>query len=268
MLAGITWHGMELFDASTEPVVSECLRYAKEADVLVGIIAHRYGWEPDGKKSITEMEYDAVTERLMFLIDPTLPVNIEKDFDSGSDKWEKQKKLEAFRKKISRDQLPATFNETTLGAIVLDSLHKWREKREGVGEKEKPPHAGDTSSPSMPDLEKEIRLYCQKAASLHENLPVAGFATHIKVAIDLEEMYVPLRAMLNLQGVSEESFRDADHAEKCLTGRDSGLEISLVEAFRQSEKRRQRGIVILGDPGFRQDDSFKADAPMVYTKRA
>lgn len=216
--AGMVWHGMELFTASTRPVVEECLRYVREADVLVGIIAHRYGWEPDGKKSITEMEYDEAKERLMFLIDQKLPVLPESDYDQ-EDKWKKQEKLEAFRKKIAQDQVPAApFTETTLGQIVLDSLNKWREKKEGVGEKEKPPHADGTSSPSTPDLEKEIHAYCQKAASLHENLPVAGFADHIKVPIDLEEMYVPLRALVNLRGVSEESFRDAEHAEKCLVG--------------------------------------------------
>ena len=46
--AGMVWHGMEIFTASTRPTVEECLRYAKEADLLVGIIASRYGWEPDG----------------------------------------------------------------------------------------------------------------------------------------------------------------------------------------------------------------------------
>lgn len=115
--------------------------------------------------------------------------------------------------------------------------------------KEKPLQKVEPIPTSVTNLEKEISSYCQKAASLHEHLPVAGFATHIKVPIDLEEMYIPLRAMVNLRGVSEESFRDAEHAEKSLTGHDSGLEISLIEAFRQSEKRRQRGIVILGDPG-------------------
>jgi len=52
--------------ASTRPTVEECLRYAREADLLVGIIAWRYGWEPDGTKSITEMEYEAAEQRLMF----------------------------------------------------------------------------------------------------------------------------------------------------------------------------------------------------------
>ena len=79
-MAGMVWHGMEIFTASTRPVVEECLRFAREADLLVGIIAWRYGWEPDGNKSITEMEYDAAKERLMFLIDPKLPVNPGRGF--------------------------------------------------------------------------------------------------------------------------------------------------------------------------------------------
>ena len=81
--AGMVWHGMEIFPASIRSPLKECLRYAKEADVLVGIIAKRYGWEPDGKKSITEMEYDAAEERLMFQLDSSLSVNPDKDFDPG-----------------------------------------------------------------------------------------------------------------------------------------------------------------------------------------
>lgn len=40
-MAGMVWHGMEIFTASTRPTVEECLRYVKEADLLVGIIAWR-----------------------------------------------------------------------------------------------------------------------------------------------------------------------------------------------------------------------------------
>ena len=69
-MAGMVWHGMEIFTASTRSTVEECVRLAKEADVLVGIIAWRYGWEPEGQeKSITEMEYDAAKGRLMFQLD-------------------------------------------------------------------------------------------------------------------------------------------------------------------------------------------------------
>ena len=39
----MVWYGMEILSASTRPTVEECLRYAREADLLVGIIARRYG---------------------------------------------------------------------------------------------------------------------------------------------------------------------------------------------------------------------------------
>jgi len=42
-MAETVWHGMEILTAGKEPTVDECLRFAREADVLVGIIVHRYG---------------------------------------------------------------------------------------------------------------------------------------------------------------------------------------------------------------------------------
>jgi transposase-like protein len=171
--AGMVWHGMEIFTASIHPAVEECLRFVREADLLVGIIAWRYGWEPDGRKSITEMEYDAARQRLMFLIDPELPVNPEKDFDPGPERWKKQEKLEAFKERIRSDQMPALFKETTLQAKVLDGLNKWRSE---VGPKP-PPESPETTGAPAPvipvideDLEEEIRNYCQKADSLHARL--------------------------------------------------------------------------------------------------
>ncbi len=44
MIAGMVCHGMELFEAITKPTIEECLRYTKEADVLVGIIAWHCDW--------------------------------------------------------------------------------------------------------------------------------------------------------------------------------------------------------------------------------
>lgn len=66
--------GMERFTASADPTVEECERCARDCDIYVGIIAHRFGWIPDGREvSITELEYDAAKEaqrpRLMFEMD-------------------------------------------------------------------------------------------------------------------------------------------------------------------------------------------------------
>ena len=113
----------------------------------------------------------------------------------------------------------------------------------------------ETTAPPTPqlgeDLEKEILLYRQKADSLHATLPVAGFVTQLKVPIDIEEIYVPLHAVLDLRGVRnrEECFLDAAQAEVELRKCDAALEIALPEAFRQCTERKQRGVVILGDPG-------------------
>jgi hypothetical protein len=134
--AGMIWHGMEIFTASTHPTVDMCIKYAKEADLLVGIIGHRYGWEPYGKKSITEMEYDVAKERLMFQIDPLVPVIPDIDFDKGSDRWDKQKKLDAFKKKFSKDQMPTYFTENTLQAKVLHALKEWKQNHKSNSRKE------------------------------------------------------------------------------------------------------------------------------------
>ncbi len=249
-MADMVWHGMEIFPASTEPTVDKCLSYAREADVLVGIIAWRYGWIPENsEQSITEMEYDAAKARLMFVLDPALPVNPDRDFDPGPERWRKQEKLDAFKQRFSRDQMPALFNETTLGAKVLQALHDWRRCREGTWNPPSPDL--ETASPVAitDDFTEEIRGYRMKADALHATLPVAGFVTQLKVPIDIEEIYIPLRAIIDLRGVGDDCFADAAHAEKTLRGCDAALEISLPEAFRQSEKRNRRGVVILGDPG-------------------
>ncbi|MCP4238260.1 MAG: NACHT domain-containing protein, partial [Aestuariibacter sp.] len=228
-----------------------CLKYVAEADLFVGIIARCYGWEPDGDKSITEMEYDAAKaagkDCLMFVLDPEIPVNTEKDFDQGVDKWKKQEKLEVFKECFTKDQLPTCFNEKTLGSKVLHALNIWREAR---GQEQKvDPVADDVSGKGVYiNLDTEIKSYGQKVDALYAHLPVAGFVTQLKVPIDIEEIYVPMRAILNLGG-QDATYSDAEHAEMELREKDVGKEISLPAAFKEALNRKRKGIVILGDPG-------------------
>ena len=59
---------MEYFVASYKPTLEECLQRVRDADVLVLIVAGRYGWIPDreqggdGEKSITRLEFEAARE--------------------------------------------------------------------------------------------------------------------------------------------------------------------------------------------------------------
>ncbi len=102
------------------------------------------------------------------------------------------------------------------------------------------------------EFQDEIMSYCEKAGALHGNLPLAGFRTLIRVPVLVEDIYVPLGAMIDRRGTGRACFADASDAENKL--RKSGMEcadneISVPEAFRHSEEAGRKGIVILGDPG-------------------
>ncbi len=71
---------METFSAQSGQPASECMRMAAEADAVICIVAHRYGYVPpkelggDGERSITWLEVDAAKRAgkpvFAFLVDP------------------------------------------------------------------------------------------------------------------------------------------------------------------------------------------------------
>jgi hypothetical protein len=82
--SGFSPRMMESFPASGHaPTLAACLEKVGEAEVVVVLVAHRYGWVPDdpanpGKKSITWLECDharQVTKKevIAFLVDPDYP---------------------------------------------------------------------------------------------------------------------------------------------------------------------------------------------------
>jgi tetratricopeptide (TPR) repeat protein len=74
---------METFSAQSGQPARECMRMAAEADAVVCIVAHRYGYVPptdlggDGERSITWLEVDAAKGAgkpvFAFLVDPKAP---------------------------------------------------------------------------------------------------------------------------------------------------------------------------------------------------
>ena len=234
---------MERFTASAHPTVEECERYARDCDIYVGIIAHRYGWIPDGRQvSITELEYDAAKEaerpRLMFEIDGSVPVDMQKDLDPLPDRWDKQKKLDDFKAKYRKDQMPAPFTDTSLGTKVLHALNLWRDQHEG-----KQPAAG-SRKPDMARYPRSFDRYRRAVESLHETLPLAGFKTKLRVPIDLEELYVPLQAHVDLRASGDAVFADAREGEERLKSAHGALDIALIDALRSGQAQAPRS----GDP--------------------
>jgi len=102
------------------------------------------------------------------------------------------------------------------------------------------------ASPAGPDPQ-EIQTYRATLENRHKEILVAGFKTPLRAAIDLEELYVPLQAMIDLRGSGDGHFADAEEAAMKL--REQGSDIALIEAFKQAKARKRGHLVILGDPG-------------------
>ncbi len=98
-------------------------------------------------------------------------------------------------------------------------------------------------------FEEALRDYCEKAISIHEKIPLAGFRTRLRVPIKIENIYVPLRVMIDTRSIGRSCFADADDAEMQLLKHGRQDEISVPDAFSAASKMNRRGIVILGDPG-------------------
>lgn len=141
---------MEFFAATEKSPYEECMKRVDEADVVVLIRGHRYGWVPsvaeggDGKKSITELEYDRARlkgkEVLGFVVDPHCPWTSGKEQDGLLDTaneseamevWRRVKALEAFTIKLRSDATLATFDSASdLMGKVSTAVASWALKHE------------------------------------------------------------------------------------------------------------------------------------------
>ncbi|HYP00653.1 MAG TPA: DUF4062 domain-containing protein, partial [Pyrinomonadaceae bacterium] len=125
---------MEHLPASDAEAISASLKLVDEADIYVGVFAHRYGYVPKENNpqqiSITEMEYNRAVERKI----PRLIFNIDKnhaladftinDIDTG----ENAPKLAEFKSRIEAENIVNFFTSPAdLRAHVINSLSKLRE---------------------------------------------------------------------------------------------------------------------------------------------
>lgn len=100
---------MEVFGARPEGAVKVCRDEIQDADVFIGIYAHRYGYiPPEGELSITEMEFDFAVEQqktiFCFLVNedyPWRPAFIEEEPNRS--------KLRLFKGRINSNFVRDTF---------------------------------------------------------------------------------------------------------------------------------------------------------------
>ncbi len=132
---------METFSAQSGLPTAECIRMATQADALICIVAHRYGFVPppelggDGERSITWLEVDAAKRAgkpvFVFLLDTKAPWNDAKEQDRlTSEPPEKTaeivkavQKLKEFRAYLEREYTRSMFSSADeLAQLVTTTL--------------------------------------------------------------------------------------------------------------------------------------------------
>ncbi|MBZ0278077.1 MAG: tetratricopeptide repeat protein, partial [Anaerolineae bacterium] len=120
---------MENFEAMGVGATEGSKRKLKEADLYVGIIAHRYGYTEQGyNHSVTEIEFDYAgergLERLCFLVDPGQPWPSEA-YDHAN-----ATRLNAFKSKIEKSVIRALFTSVDdFQHRLIQALVNWQEWR-------------------------------------------------------------------------------------------------------------------------------------------
>ena len=122
---------MEHLPASDAEAISASLALVDEADIYVGVFAHRYGYVPKENNSqqisITEMEYNRAVERdiprLIFLMHDDHPIKA-----GDVEKGENAVKLESLKQRLATERVVNFFKSPAdLRAHVINSLSQYRE---------------------------------------------------------------------------------------------------------------------------------------------
>ena len=119
---------MEHLPASDAEAIGASLKMVDEADIYIGIFAHRYGYVPKGHEiSITEMEYNRAKgreiPRLIFLMDKEHPITIEEV------EVERTAELKAFKARLQEEKVVNFFKSPAdLRAHLINSLSRYRDK--------------------------------------------------------------------------------------------------------------------------------------------
>ena len=138
---------METFGAGPEPPVERCREEVGRAEVLVVVVAHRYGWVPpeakggDGERSVTRYEVEWAVERgipvFAWVVDDAAPWTERREqddlVDTDRDPAEvkgRVRALKAFKQWLGDGRCVEPFSTPDdLGRKVACALGAWRRER-------------------------------------------------------------------------------------------------------------------------------------------
>lgn len=141
---------MEQLPALDADAICVSRKMVDEADVYVGIFAHRYGHIPVGHHiSITEMEYERAVDlgipRLIFLMHEDVALRA-----THVDKGEKGEKLDKLKERLKAERKIAFFkNPEDLRGQVVDSLNELKKRGDSVASDGRGQQNGETLAKSL-----------------------------------------------------------------------------------------------------------------------
>nr|VFK22876.1 MAG: TIR domain-containing protein [Candidatus Kentron sp. MB] len=154
---------MEFFEAMGVGAVEGSKRKLDEADLYVGIFAHRYGYiEAGQEKSVTEIEFDHAgargLDRVCFVIDP--------GFDWPPDKidFENYDRLKEFKARVEKDLIRARFSD------INDFRLKFHQALDAWLKRSDLPESEGTSNQSPASKNQRIALLYKRNAEPDEHL--------------------------------------------------------------------------------------------------
>jgi formylglycine-generating enzyme required for sulfatase activity len=230
--------------ASGRRSVAECRRHVGECDVLVVLVAHRYGWVPsvaeqgDGERSITWLEVDEARKLgrpvLPFLVDPDhdwSPKHIEKLSDTVAGE-----RLERFKDLLNSTICARFTTPESAPTAVLRALSDESRRLANSARPSSPPTAAATESDAYRDaLERSLR-----------RVKLLGFGEQFTVTMPIADLWVPLRISIPRSFI--EDGDKYDHAARELHA-EIVQETRVEDAFRRAGEFDLRAVVLLGDPG-------------------
>jgi formylglycine-generating enzyme required for sulfatase activity len=234
------------WSAVGRPSLDWCREKVRSCQVLVVLVAHRYGWVPsrdeggDGERSVTWLEVEEARahgiEVLPFLVDEDTP-------------W--PPKLTDFRDPVAMDRLTrfkeilsqnirASFTTPeSVEALVYQALADLRER-----------HRASPQPPPVPtggaaDLRTTYR---RRVEEQHRCIELLGLGDQLHVRLPIDEAYVTLRATLPmaLERVPNPGKHRSDAFEGC---DEVERDVSLPEVFYKAAEHDRIGVALLGDPG-------------------
>ncbi len=209
----------EYFEASGNRPFRECMEKVDSADLVVAIVAHRYGWippdqpEPAGpaeKKSITWLECERAKDLLVFLVDESgpWPEDRREDYKLTSamrngradpamfaEVNERLRKLEAFKAWLHQHTTRATFsNPDDLRAKISESFLAWLKKHPEF-------LAVDQAIPEDPGKYLRALLAANSFIDIR-GLQVGSGKAH---RFPIEELFITLTTTLEAEPVTQKS---------------------------------------------------------------